>query len=121
MRKRDLAVWFVFLALVAGLLLSGCARRRADDMTDIVVILDWVPNTNHTGIFVALEKGWYAEEGLAPEIRMEILGHAEVRQVFKISRYGTVAGCYITDGVLGRNSKVRIIRNSIVIEDERSF
>ena len=60
-------------------------------------------------------------EGLAPEIREETLGHAEIRQVFKVSRIGTVAGCYVTDGTVGRNASVRIIRDSVVIEDERTL
>jgi translation initiation factor IF-2 len=60
-------------------------------------------------------------EGLAPEIHLEVLGHAEIRQTFRISRYGTVAGCYVTDGVIQRNAKLRIIRNNIVVEDERSI
>jgi translation initiation factor IF-2 len=61
------------------------------------------------------------EEGLAPEIRLQVLGHADIRQVFKVSRVGSVAGCYVTDGVINRNSKVRITRNNIVVEDERSL
>jgi translation initiation factor IF-2 len=61
------------------------------------------------------------EEGLAPEIREETLGQAEVRQIFKISRLGTIAGCYVTDGVAQRNAKVRIIRNNVVLEDEREL
>ena len=61
------------------------------------------------------------EEGLAPEIREETLGRAEVRQVFKISRLGTVAGCLAIDGVIQRNAKVRIIRNNVVVEDGRSL
>jgi len=61
------------------------------------------------------------EEGLAPEIREETLGRAEVRQVFKVSRVGTIAGCYVTDGLVNRNAKVRITRNNVVIEDERSL
>jgi translation initiation factor IF-2 len=59
------------------------------------------------------------EEGLTPEISEESLGRAEVRQTFKVSRLGTIAGCYVTEGVVQRNAKVRIIRNSVVIEDER--
>lgn len=59
------------------------------------------------------------EEGLAPEIREESLGRAEVRQVFKISRVGTVVGCLATDGVVQRNAKVRIVRDNVVIEDGR--
>jgi translation initiation factor IF-2 len=61
------------------------------------------------------------EEGLAPEIRLQVLGHADIRQVFKVSRVGSVAGCYVTDGVVNRNSKVRITRNNIVVEDERTL
>jgi len=52
---------------------------------------------------------------LAPTIEEVILGNAEVREVFKISKVGTVAGCYITEGVIKRNAKVRLIRDGIVI------
>lgn len=61
------------------------------------------------------------ERGLAPEIRMETMGRALVRQTFKVSRLGTIAGCHVSDGNVNRNAKVRIIRNGIVIEDERSL
>lgn len=61
------------------------------------------------------------ERGLAPEIRMETLGRAEVRQTFKVSRLGTIAGCYVVDGLVNRNAKLRIIRNGIVVEDERNL
>ena len=60
-------------------------------------------------------------KGLAPEIREETLGRAEVRQVFKVSRVGTIAGCFVIDGAVPRNAKVRIIRDQVVIEDERSL
>jgi len=61
------------------------------------------------------------EEGLAPEIRQEVLGQVEVRQTFKISRVGTIAGCYVTSGVVQRGASVRIIRDNVVIEDERQL
>jgi translation initiation factor IF-2 len=61
------------------------------------------------------------EEGLAPEIREESLGRAEVRQTFKISRIGTIAGCYVSEGLIQRAAKVRIIRDNVVIENERSL
>jgi len=61
------------------------------------------------------------EEGLAPEVREETLGRAEVRQVFRISRVGTIAGCHVTDGVVSRNALVRITRSNIVIADDRSL
>ena len=52
---------------------------------------------------------------LSPEIKEEVTGSCEVRQVFKISKVGTVAGCFVTDGKIMRSSKVRIIRDGIVI------
>jgi translation initiation factor IF-2 len=61
------------------------------------------------------------EEGLAPEIREEVLGRAEIRQVFKVSRVGAIAGCYVTDGIARRNAKVRIIRDNVVLEDGRTL
>jgi len=60
-------------------------------------------------------------EGLAPEIREEIIGHAQVRAIFKVSRVGTVAGCYVLDGLVNRNASVRITRDNVVIEDGRSL
>jgi len=61
------------------------------------------------------------EEGLAPEIHEETIGHVEVRQLFRISRLGTVAGCHVTDGIVRRNSNLRITRDNVVIEDGRSL
>ncbi len=52
---------------------------------------------------------------LAPEFEEVVTGQAEVRSVFKISKIGAVAGCYVTDGVIERNSLVRILREGIVI------
>ena len=56
---------------------------------------------------------------LKPEIRQEILGHAEVRKVFKVTRVGTIAGCYVTDGLVQRDALIRVTRNGIVIENDR--
>jgi len=61
------------------------------------------------------------EEGLTPDIHEETVGHAEIRQTFKLSRVGTIAGCYVTDGVVTRTCEVRVTRNNIVIEDERAL
>ncbi len=61
------------------------------------------------------------EQGLTPDIREETLGRAEVRQVFKVSRVGTIAGCMVLDGVANRNASVRVTRNNIVVIDERSL
>lgn len=52
---------------------------------------------------------------LDPEFEEVVTGFAEVRQTFKVSKVGTIAGCYVTDGVIERNSLVRILRNGVVI------
>ncbi len=52
---------------------------------------------------------------LPPEKRENILGMVEIRQVFIISKIGTVAGCYVTEGMIKRNSQVRVLRNNVVI------
>lgn len=54
---------------------------------------------------------------LDPEFEEKILGTAEVRKLFKFSKVGTIAGCYITDGTIRRDSKARIIRDGIIIYD----
>jgi translation initiation factor IF-2 len=62
-----------------------------------------------------------AEGMLAPEVREEVLGHAEVRQVFKVTKVGSIAGCYITDGTVARDALIRVTRNGIVIEHDRKL
>ncbi|SFU75720.1 translation initiation factor IF-2 [Alicyclobacillus macrosporangiidus] len=52
---------------------------------------------------------------LEPEFKEVVLGHAEVRQVFHISKVGTVAGCYVTDGKLTRDAECRLVRNGVVV------
>lgn len=54
---------------------------------------------------------------LKPEIRELVLGHAEVRAVFKVPKVGTIAGCYVTEGKISRNSQVRVTRDGIVIHE----
>lgn len=67
-------------------------------------------------IYECIEEIQRALEGLlSPELKEEILGHAEVRQVFHISRVGTVAGCYVTDGVIQRNARARVLRDGLPI------
>ena len=52
---------------------------------------------------------------LAPEFEEKITCNIEIREVFKISKVGTIAGCYVLDGKVNRNTKVRIIRDGIVV------
>jgi len=46
-----------------------------------------------------------------------VLGHAEVRRTFKVPRVGTVAGCYVTDGKIVRNGRVRVLRNGVIVAE----
>jgi translation initiation factor IF-2 len=54
---------------------------------------------------------------LAPERKENTLGLVEIRQVFKISKIGTVAGCYVVDGIVRRSAKVRLLRDNVVVHD----
>ena len=54
---------------------------------------------------------------LAPEYEEKVLGEAEVRKIFKFSKVGTIAGSYVTSGVIRRDSKARVIRDGVVIND----
>jgi len=67
-------------------------------------------------IYDCLEEIEQAMRGmLAPTFKEVVLGHAEIRETFKVSGVGTIAGCYVKDGKMQRNEKVRLIRDSIVI------
>jgi len=67
-------------------------------------------------IYKAIEEVKEAMEGmLSARIEEQITGTAEIREVFKITKVGTIAGCMVLDGKIGRTSKVRIIRDGIVI------
>lgn len=69
-------------------------------------------------IYDAINEVKDAMEGmLAPTLKEEITGNVEVREVFKISKVGTIAGCMVTDGTIQRNSKVRLVRDGIVVLD----
>jgi len=67
-------------------------------------------------IYSAIEEIKAAIVGmLAPKIEEKILGNAEVREVFKVSKVGSIAGCMVTDGKIPRNAKVRLIRDGVVV------
>ncbi|MFC5463724.1 translation initiation factor IF-2 [Lederbergia graminis] len=70
----------------------------------------------HRVIYKAIEEIEAAMKGmLDPEYEEKVIGQAEVRQTFKVSKIGTIAGSYVTDGKITRDSGVRLIRNGIVI------
>jgi len=69
----------------------------------------------HRVIYKAIEEIEAAMKGLLdPEYEEKVIGQAEVRETFKVSRIGTIAGCYVTDGKITRDAGVRLIRDGIV-------
>ena len=69
-------------------------------------------------IYDAVDEVKDAMEGmLSPEISERLYGNAEVREIFKVSSVGTIAGCYVTDGKINRNNPVRVVRDGVVIYD----
>jgi len=87
---------------------AGNARQLADK--------EEIDIRNYSIIYDAIDDLKDAMEGmLSPELKEEITGTAEIRETFKISKVGTIAGCMVTDGKIFRNSKIRIIREGVVI------
>jgi translation initiation factor IF-2 len=69
-------------------------------------------------IYDAIDEVKDALEGLlSPELKEQMMGNVEVRETFKVSKVGTIAGCYVTDGKIDRNNPIRIIRDGVVIYD----
>mgnify|MGYP004462513477 CR=1 FL=1 len=69
-------------------------------------------------IYQAIEEIEAAMKGmLDPEYKEVVIGHAEVRQTFKVSGIGTIAGAYVTDGKITRNAQIRIVRDGIVVHE----
>lgn len=69
-------------------------------------------------IYNAIEDIEAAMKGmLAPDMKEFVLGHAEVRDTFRITGVGTIAGCYVQDGKIHRNNEIRVVRDGIVINE----
>jgi translation initiation factor IF-2 len=70
----------------------------------------------HSIIYKVIEEIEAAMKGmLDPEFKEKVIGQAEIRQTFKVSKVGTIAGSYVTDGKITRDSGIRLIRNGVVI------
>jgi len=89
---------------------AGKARQVAD--------LEEIDIRTYSIIYDAINDLRDAMEGmLSPDIKEEVTGTAEVRELFKISKVGTIAGCMVVSGKILRNGKIRIIRESVVVYD----
>ena len=87
---------------------AGNARQLADK--------EEIDIRNYSIIYDAIDDLKDAMEGmLSPVMKEEITGTAEIREIFKISKVGSIAGCMVTDGKIYRSSKIRLIREGVVI------
>jgi translation initiation factor IF-2 len=107
----------VNLALAAKAVIIGF-NTRADATARKLAESSGIDIRYYNIIYEAVDEVKAALSGmLAPEKKENILGLVEVRQVFRISKVGTVAGCYVTEGLVRRNAKVRVLRDNVVIHD----
>lgn len=105
----------VTLATASNALLIGF-NVRPDSNATVIADKEGVEIKTYRIIYDAIEDVKSAMIGmLDPEYKEVVNGKAEVRMVYKISNIGTIAGCYVTDGKIIRNSEVRVIRDGIVI------
>ncbi len=105
----------VLLAATSGAIIIGFHVRPGADAR-AVADREGVDIRLYSIIYEAVEDVQAAMEGLLqPEEREILLGVAEVRQLFKVPRIGTVAGCYVTEGIIDRRARVRVVRDGIQI------
>jgi len=104
----------VNLAIASGAVIIGF-NVRADASTKKLAESNGIDVRYYNIIYDAVDEVKAAMSGmLAPEKREEVIGMVEIREVYTISRIGTVAGCMVTDGVVKRDSQVRLLRNNVV-------
>jgi translation initiation factor IF-2 len=105
----------VNLAMAARAVIIGF-NTRADATARKLIESAGIQVRYYNIIYDAVEEIKSALSGmLAPERKEQVLGLVEVRQVFKISKIGTVAGCYVQEGLVKRSAQVRVLRDNVVI------
>ncbi len=109
----------VLLAQTSGAIIIGFhvrPERKARELAE----REGVDIRSYRVIYEAAEEIKAALEGmLAPEEKEVVLGTAEVRQLFRVPKVGTVAGCYVSDGVIERNAPIRVLREHVVVYEGR--
>lgn len=107
----------IMLAAASGAIIVGFNVRPEKVAADLARESN-VDMRLYSIIYQAIEEMEQAMKGmLAPTFKEEVLGHAEIRQTFKVTGVGTIAGCYVLDGKIARNAQVRIVRDGIVIHE----
>jgi translation initiation factor IF-2 len=105
----------VLLATSAGAVVIGFHVRPTAEARQVAG-REGVDIKLYSIIYEAVEDVRAALEGmLAPEEKEVLLGVAEVRQLFKVPRVGTIAGCYVTEGIIDRKGRVRVVRESVQV------
>ena len=109
----------VMLAGTSGAIIVGF-NVRPDAVAAAAAERDGIDMRMYRVIYDCIEEITAAIKGmLAPKYRENLIGTAEVRSVYKISNVGTVAGCYITNGKVSRNCEIRLVRDGIVICEDK--
>ncbi len=109
----------VMLAGTSGAIIVGF-NVRPDSVAKETAERDGVDIRTYRVIYDCIEEITAAMKGmLAPKFREVQLGQIEVRNTYKISSIGTVAGCYITDGKVTRNAQIRVVRDGIVLAEDK--
>lgn len=107
----------VVLASTANAIIIGF-NVRPNDQAQAAAKRDHVDMRMYRVIYDAINEITDAMKGmLAPKYREAVIGHAEVRQTYKVSAIGTIAGCYVKDGKITRDASVRVLRDNIVIHE----
>lgn len=107
----------VMLAATSGAIIVGFNVRPEKSAADSAARAN-VDIRMYRVIYEAISEVEAAMKGmLAPKFKEVVLGHAEVRQIFRASNIGTICGSYVTDGKIVRNSRVRVIRDGVVVHE----
>ena len=107
----------VMLASASNAIIIGFSVRP-DASAKSTAEAEGVDIRTYSVIYSAIDDVAAAMKGmLDPEFVEKVIGHAEIRQIFKASSIGTIAGCYITDGKVTRSSQIRLVRDGRVIYD----
>lgn len=107
----------VMLASASGAIIVGF-NVRPDRAAAVSAEMQGVDMRMYRIIYDCIEEMEQAMKGmLEPKFKEVVLGHAEVRQVFKITGAGAIAGCYVQDGKIQRNAQVRVVRDGIVFHE----
>jgi translation initiation factor IF-2 len=107
----------ILLASTANAIVVGF-NVRPNDAAQAAAKRDHVDMRMYRVIYDAIDEIESAMKGmLAPKYREAVIGHAEVRQTYRVSAIGTIAGCYVRDGRITRDGQVRVLRDNIVIHE----